>query len=93
MWLKAHKRIEVKNNNGTSVLIKPEERLIPGTKIQIDAAIKHAEWLRVKFLQVKPMKNADIEWRIGELILTHISVFQHIEVNIFISHAKKGGFE
>ena len=39
------------------------------------------------------MKNADIECKIGELILKHISVFPHIEVNIFISHAKKGGFE
>ena len=85
--------IELKNSKGTSVLIKPEERLIPGTKIQIEAAIKPVEYFLLKLKAVNAMKNADIVCRIGELILIHISEFPHIEVKLFISQARKGGFE
>ena len=94
--LKDHSTKEVKNNNGTSVLIKPEDKLIPGIKIHIDAAINPINFLCLLLLKlqaVKAIKNADKECNIGDPILIQNSESPHKDVKPFINHDKNGGFE
>ena len=86
---------EVKNNNGTSVLIKPDDKLTPGINSQIKAAINIVNLflLEVKLYVVKPINKAVNECKNGELILIHNSVSPHTKVNILIIHANIGGLE
>jgi hypothetical protein len=78
------------------VLINPEDRLIPGIKIHIDAAInpiKLVLLLLLKLQAVKAIKNADKVCSIGDPILIQNSESPHKDVKAFINHDKNGGFE
>ena len=79
-----------------SVLIKPEERLIPGTKIQIEAAInptnfEDLSWIKLE--AVRAMNKAEKECNTSDPVLIQNSELPHKNVVPLINQDKNGGFE
>ena len=85
-----------KKSIGTSVLIIPEEKLTPGINIQVIPANNAALPLLLvshSIYAVEEIKKTDKEYKIGELILKHISEIPHVLELILINQANNGGFE